>query len=322
MNGIKISVVVPFYNEQDLVGEFCERTDSVLKKLSPNYEILAVDDGSHDNTSAILGQLTAKFPKLRVLTLAKNRGQSTAIAAGIKNSRGEYVVIMDGDLQHLPEEIPLFVDKMEQGFDLVSGRRQGRKESLLLRRIPSFFANVLLKTATKTPASDMGGFKCIRGDLLRKIQIRPGYHRFFPALINMMGGTVTEVPISAPKRQKGKSKYGLSRSIDVFLDILMLWFESSFRSRPLYLLGRISAFMFVFASAIFVWLLYEKLFWGYPMAIRPPFMISILLFVLSFLFFFQAITLELISRMLHKLLGIDNYVIKETHAVDDHREKP
>jgi glycosyltransferase involved in cell wall biosynthesis len=320
MNGIKISVVVPFYNEQELVGEFCARNNDVLKKIGLEYEILAVDDGSQDGTAAILGQMAGKFPKLRVLTMARNRGQSTAIAAGIKNSRGDYVVIMDGDLQHLPEEIPLFIEKMEQGFDLVSGRRKNRKESLLLRRIPSFFANVLLKMATKTPASDMGGFKCIRGDLLRKIQIRPGYHRFFPALIHMMGGTVTEVNISAPKRPKGKSKYGLSRSIDVFLDILMLWFESSFRSRPLFLLGRISVFMFVFASAIFVWLLYEKLFRGYPMAIRPPFMISMLLFILSFLFFFQAIMLELISRMLQKLLGIDNFVIKESKALRDCKE--
>jgi len=311
MEKIKISIVTPFFNEEENVKEFLIRTNNVLQKLNLEYEIIAVNDGSQDNTLIILKQLLKKIHKLRVLTLVKNRGQSTAISAGIKNSRGEYVLIMDGDLQHLPEEIPLFIKKMGEGFDLVSGRRKKRRESLLFRRIPSFFANILLKLATKTPANDMGGFKCIRGDLLRKIQIRPGYHRFFPALINIMGGVITEVDISAPKRQKGKSKYGISRSFDVFLDILMLWFESSFRSRPLYLLGRISIFMFIFATGIFLWLLYEKIFMGFPMAIRPPFMISILLYVLSFLIFFQAITLELISRLLNKFLGIDNYVIRE-----------
>jgi dolichol-phosphate mannosyltransferase len=159
----------------------------------------------------------------------------------------------------------------------------------------------------------MGGYKCLRGDIARRIDLKPGYHRFLPAIVNQMGGKITEIEITAPERKKGKSKYGVFRFLDVLMDILMLWFESSTKSRPLYFIGRICLAFFLIATLIFFWLVFEKLKFGYPIAARPPFFLSILLYTLSFIMFFQALVLEFLSDIYRKLTGNDNYIIKKTH---------
>ncbi len=310
---IEVSIVTPFFNEADNIEEYYHRVTDTMKKMEVLYEIMAIDDGSTDDTGKKLRDLSRKDPHLRVIPLSSNRGQSIAIAAGIAQSTGEYVIILDGDLQHAPEEIPAFIEKIREGYDMVSGKRIGRKESFWFRRVPSKFANLLLQKATRTKVGDMGGYKCLRGDIAKKIDLKPGYHRFLPAIVNQMGGRVTEIEITAPERKKGKSKYGMSRFLDVLMDILMLWFESSTKSRPLYFIGRICLAFFLIATLIFFWLVFEKLKFGYPIAARPPFFLSILLYTLSFIMFFQALVLEFLSDIYRKLTGNDNYIIKKTH---------
>jgi glycosyltransferase involved in cell wall biosynthesis len=314
---LEISVVAPAHNEASCIREFVTRVDAVLRGMSAAYEILVVDDGSTDRTEELLRELSETYPRLRGIFLARNYGQWAAIYAGIQHSRGEYVVVMDSDLQHLPEEIPLLVHEIKRGVDLVSGKRTNRRESFVFRRIPSLVANFLLRSTTKCSVSDMGGFKCLRGEIARMLRLRAGQHRLLPALVFLLGGTVSEVPISAPVRTTGKSHYGLARSFDVLFDILMLWFQSSFKARPLYLFGHISFWLFVFSGLINIWLLYEKLTLGVHMGTRPPFIASIIMFLAAMGFMATGFILELLSDTLNSVTGMKPYVVREVVETDE-----
>ena len=239
-----ISVVTPMHNEEACVEEFVRRTDAALGAMGRSYEIIVVSDGSTDRTEEMVRKLRERHPSLRGVFLARNGGQCTALYAGIQESRGDVVVVMDGDLQHLPEEIHLLVERMDDGTALVSGSRTGRTESLVLRRLPSRLANAMLRRVSGCPIRDMGGFKAIRGDVARALRLRPGHHRLLPALVWMRGGSVAEVFVSAPPRFAGQSHYGLGRSMDVLFDVVMLWFQGATRSRPMYLFGRVGLAVF------------------------------------------------------------------------------
>ena len=307
----KISIVTPMHNEKECIREFHSRVTAVLSSRGESYEIVLVDDGSTDPTPEIMRELCASDPAVTGVFLSRNRGQCTAIYAGLQHSRGDYVVVMDGDLQHKPEELPLLLDEMDKGWDMVKGRRTNREESLLLRRIPSKAANYLMRATSKCPVRDMGGFSCIRGDIARSLNLRAGQHRLLPALVYIMGGSVTEVPTSAPPRFAGKSHYGLGRSVDVLFDIIMLWFQSSFKQRPVYLFGRISLVLFLVATVTMLWLLYEKLFFGAHMGTRPPFLGAILLYIASMGFISTGFILEMIAGVHESATLSRPYVVKE-----------
>lgn len=308
---LEISIIAPFFNEEATAEEFCRRVATALESgQCGSFEIIAINDGSHDSTGSILLSLTESLPALRYFELSINRGQTLALYAGVQQSVGKYVIIMDSDLQHLPEEIPLFIAEIHKGYDMVSGKRINRKESLILRKIPSLIANSLIRWFTGSKISDQGGFKCIRGDIARNILMRPGYHRFLPVIVQQMGGSISEIAISAPVREKGKSNYGISRLMDVLLDILMLWFESSGKTRPLYFLGKASLVLFMLATAIVGFLIVEKMMFGYPVANRPPFFGAILLYITSFLTFYHALTLELLSNSYRMMTGNKGYIFK------------
>jgi glycosyltransferase involved in cell wall biosynthesis len=312
---IEVSVVSPFYNEAATAEEFCCRVDDALRRSgTEGYEIIAVNDGSTDETEVVLQSLKKRIPVLRNFKLSINRGQTLAIYAGIQESIGKYVMVMDSDLQHMPEEIPLFITEIRKGFDMVSGKRENRKEPLFSRKIPSLIANFMIRKLTGSKIGDQGGFKCIRGDIARKIFMRPGYHRFLPVLVQQMGGSISEIGISAPPREKGKSNYGLSRSIDVMLDILMMWFNSSGKTRPLYFLGKISVSMLFSSILLFLWLVYEKIAYGYPVANRPPFYLCILLVIISVLTFYHALTLEILSAIYRKATDDKSFIMSEPNA--------
>ncbi len=307
---LEVSIVTPMHNEVECIREFYGRTKAALDGLTASYEIVMVNDGSTDGTGAIIEEISSRDPSVVGVFLSRNRGQGTAIYAGLQESRGRYVVIMDADLQHLPEEIPLLVREMRRGFDFVKGARRNRKESLLLRRLPSRIANYLIRRISKCDVKDMGGFGCVRGDLGRSLRLRSGQHRLLPALVFIMGGSVTEVPVSAPPRFAGKSHYGISRFLDVLLDIVMLWFQTSGKQRPLYLFGRFGLGAFVAASLLLAWTLVEKIAYGVAMGTRPPFLLSILLYLVSLGVMSSALMLEVLSAGLDAAADARPYVIQ------------
>lgn len=287
-----LSIVSPMHNEELNVELFLSRTDKVLKEMSVEYEILIVNDGSTDNTPALLKEAVNKISNLRVVSLAKNSGQWAAIYAGMQLSKGEYVIVMDSDLQNPPEDIPRLYAKAGQGYDLVSGVRKKRSESLFLKRIPSKIANMLLRKTTGCPSKDMGGCKCIHGDVARKLHLRAGQHRFLPALVWNLGGTVADIDVQFPPRQHGKSHYGFSRAFDVFFDILLFWFEGSFKARPVYMFGRISILIFLISLFSFSWVVYQKIFMGIPLTQRPFFYVGLVGMLSSFVILSFGFVLE------------------------------
>lgn len=304
-------------NEELCAREFCTRVDAALKPLTNAYEIIVVDDGSTDQTSAILEELAASNPHLRPLTLTRNCGQWAAVYAGLQATSGRYVVVMDSDLQNLPEDIPRLIEEIEKGYDLVSATRLHRSENYLIRRIPSMVANYLLRTTTGCQVRDMGGFKCLRGDIARELRLRAGQHRLLPALVYLLGGSIGEIEVQCPPRFAGTSHYGFARLLDVFFDIIMLWFQSSFKSRPLYLFGRVSLWLAGSGTAILGWLLYEKFGLGVDMGSRPPFIATVVIFLASLGFMSVGFILELLSDTLNALTNRKPYRIRSKPASTD-----
>ncbi len=309
---VQLSIVTPMHNEELCAREFVRRVDLVLEVLGRTAEIVVVSDGSTDGTEALLRQLSIEYPRLRCVFLSRNMGQGSALCAGIEHSRGDFVIVMDADLQNLPEDIPLLVQEMDKGFALVSGTRQTRVESLVLRRVPSIIANWLLRRVTGCTVRDMGGFKCIRGDIARSLRLRSGQHRLLPALVHLRGGQIGEVLVRQAPRFAGKTHYGLSRSFDVLFDILMLSFQASFKARPLYLFGRIGLLLIAIDCLIMPWLLYEKFVHGVNMGTRPPFLIAIMFFLAALFIFIAGFILELLSDTLNTVGQVTPYLVRET----------
>lgn len=307
---VQVSVVTPMYNEEACAGEFVRRVDIVLDVLGRSSEIVVVSDGSTDRTEPILLELSRQYPRLRCVFLARNVGQAAALYAGLQASRGERIVIMDGDLQNLPEEIPLLLAELDRGYDFVSGFRSGRPESWLSRRLPSMIANGLLRWVTGCSVRDMGGFKALRGEIARSLQLRAGHHRLLPALVHLHGGSLSEVTVSTAPRYGGKSHYGLSRTVDVLFDILMLGFQSSFRRRPLYLFGRIGLLLLAVDAIVIPWLLFEKFVFDEDMGTRPPFLIAIMFFLAALFMLIAGFILELLASTHDAAAGAKPYVVR------------
>ena len=313
-----LSIVIAVYNEEYCLAELMWRITAAIEPMNITYEVLLVNDGSTDNSEAIIRGMITSYPNIRLVSLTKNFGQCQALYAGISESIGKAVILMDADLQHAPEEIPLLYKKLiDTDCALVSGTRESRSESLLLRRIPSRIANYLLRKGSKCEARDMGGFKCLQGDIARSLRLRAGYHRFIPALVHLQGGQIEEVTISAPPRFAGSSKYTIWRAFDVFFDILLLWFYTACKARPLYLLGRVSVLFFCVATLLFFWASFDKLLFAEPMGSRPIFFISLASYVSSLVFVFLGIILEILTDTLNSVTGQKTFSIKKVYPAKE-----
>jgi glycosyltransferase involved in cell wall biosynthesis len=217
---VDLSVVVPLYNEEENVELLWERLYNVLKDVHRSYEVIFVDDGSKDGTRDKLRRLARQHPNLRVILFRANFGQSAAMAAGFEATRGDIVIAMDGDLQNDPADIPVLLEKMAEGYDVVSGWRKNRRDKLLLRKIPSKIANRLICSITDVRLHDTGcSLKAFRGEMLRRISLYGELHRFIPALTRMEGARIAELPVRHHARQFGKSKYNLTRTFRVIMDL-------------------------------------------------------------------------------------------------------
>lgn len=255
------SVVVPFHNEEENLRELYRRLTMVMEEIGADYELVFVDDGSADCTQTILREISALDPRVTGVRLRRNFGQTAALAAGFDYAQGEVIIAMDGDLQHQPEDIPRFLEKLEEGYDVVSGWRQNRQDGFL-RAFPSRIANKLMAGASGVPIHDFGTtFKAYRREVLERIPIYGQMHRFLPAMASVEGASIAEIPIDDKPRVNGKSHYGLSRTFRVMFDILTIRFIVRYFSRPLHFFGGIGAAMIAVASLLASWLLFKKLYW-------------------------------------------------------------
>ena len=258
-----VSVVVPFHNEEPNVIELYGRLKNVMEELGCDYQFVFVDDGSTDLTYKLLKELAELDRHVTAVRLRRNFGQTGALAAGFAHSTGEYVIAMDGDLQHDPAEIPVFLETIEKGYDIVSGWRSHRVDNLLLRKIPSRCANWLMAKLSGVDIHDFGTtFKAYRGELLRQLPLYGEMHRFIPAIASAYGASICEVPIQNNHRKHGVSHYNISRTFRVFFDLITIRFLLRYMSRPLHFFGRLGVLNMGLGSTVAVCLLMWKVFTG------------------------------------------------------------
>ncbi len=237
-----------------------DRLKAVMEASGGSFEMVLVDDGSRDGTFQLLREIAAVDSRITVVKLRRNFGQTSALAAGFDHARGEYIIAMDGDLQHDPSDIPVFLDKIAEGYDIVSGWRKRRIDNLWLRRIPSHCANWLMAKLSGVDIHDFGTtFKAYRREILEQVPLYGELHRFIPALASWHGASIIEVPIRNLNRERGTSHYGISRTIRVFFDLITIRFLLRYLSRPLHFFGTVGMVSILGGCGIAVWLALEKL---------------------------------------------------------------
>jgi glycosyltransferase involved in cell wall biosynthesis len=237
---LKYSIVVPFHNEEENVTELYDRVKAVMEAAGESFELIFIDDGSADRTFGLLREIAAVDSRVVVVKLGRNFGQTSALAAGFDHAKGQYVIAMDGDLQHDPGDIPRFLEKIHEGYDIVSGWRKRRIDNLWLRRVPSRCANWLMAKLSGVDIHDFGTtFKAYRRDLIDQVPLYGELHRFIPALASWHGATICEIPINNTNRERGASHYGISRTFRVFFDLITIRFLLRYLSRPLHFFGTV-----------------------------------------------------------------------------------
>ncbi|MHC1728440.1 MAG: glycosyltransferase family 2 protein [Syntrophobacteraceae bacterium] len=261
--GPQISVVIPLHNEATTLEELYERVRTTMEALDRSWELVLVDDGSTDDTPLILDTLYRRDPRVTIVHLRRNYGQTPALMAGFHHARGELIVSLDGDLQHAPEEIPDFIHKIEEGYDMVSGWRTARTDAYFTRTIPSRIANWLIAKVSGVNVHDFGTtFKAYRREVLADLHLYGDLHRFVPALIALNGAKIVEIPIKDMGRNQGKSHYGLGRTFRVAFDLVTVGFLKRYMTRPLHFFGKLFLGFSGLASAIVLFLLYRKFLVG------------------------------------------------------------
>lgn len=291
-----LSLIIPVYNEEESLTQLIESIHSALDPLSQSWEMVLVDDGSQDNSLKILTQLAENNPKqLRVVSFRRNFGQTTAIAAGLDYAKGKIVVLLDADLQNDPADIPMMLEKLDEGYDLVSGWRKRRKDNFFTRTLPSAMANWLISRVTGVHLHDYGcTLKVYRREVLEGFRLYGEMHRFIPVFANSVGAKITEVQVKHHPRKYGKTKYGLNRTIKVILDLFTVKFLVSYSSKPIYLFGG-SGLALIFGSGLILFFLFvRRVLSAISVLGSPLFQVAVMLFIMGF----QAVLMGLIAEML------------------------
>jgi len=306
-----ISVVIPLYNEEENVRELHDRLKAVLDTIGADYEVLFIDDGSTDSTLALLQNIQAQDNRTVVLSLRRNFGQTAAFAAGFDYSRGDIIVTMDGDLQNDPNDIPKLIEMMKDN-DLVSGWRKKRKDPFLSRRLPSIMANWLISTVTGVNLHDYGcSLKAYKRDVIKNLKLYGEMHRFIPAVASWYGVRIAEVETEHHPRLRGKSKYGISRTVKVVLDLITVKFLQSFSTKPLQFFGPIGLLSGALGLFISLYLALGKLLMGREIGGRPLLLLGALLIIVGIQFIGMGLLGEMMVRVYHETQKKPIYVIKK-----------
>ncbi|RLJ70031.1 glycosyltransferase involved in cell wall biosynthesis [Hydrogenivirga caldilitoris] len=314
-----ISVVIPTYNEEENVPVLYEKLKGVLDSLNEEYEIIFVDDGSYDRTPEILKELADKDKRVKVIRFRRNYGQTAAMYAGFEYAKGDVIITMDADLQNDPEDIPKLLEKLQEGYDIVSGWRKDRKDPFLSRKLPSRIANWIISRVTGVELHDYGcTLKAYRADIAKRFRLYGDMHRFLPALANRFGARVTEIPVKHHPRLYGKSKYGIGRTVRVILDIFLVKFLNEYITKPLYVFGGFGFLLLCVGVVIELYLTFVKLFTGEDIGGRPLLILGVLLILAGIQLLSTGIIAELIIRTYYESRGEKPYVIDEKINLEEH----
>ena len=309
---VQVSVVIPVFNEEGSIGRVLEQLRPPMDALGMTYEVLVIDDGSTDQTFQTLVAAKDSFKSLRIVRLRRNYGQTAALSAGFDKARGEYIVTMDGDAQNDPRDIPLLIAKLEEGYDLVSGWRQLRQDALISRKLPSYLANWLIARVTGIKTRDLGcALKIYRADVLRDISMYGDLHRFLPALVHQVGGRIAEIPVRHHPRTAGRSKYGLSRTKRVVLDLMTVRFLMSYGTRPMHFFGSWGLRCLGVSAILGITTVVTRVLDWRTLTRNPFLYLALVCFLLGIQFIALGLLGEINIRTYHESQGKPIYFIKE-----------
>lgn len=307
----EISIVIPVYNEEGNLRDLHQQLCNVLDKMDKRCEIILVDDGSSDGSDRELKEIAETDHRIKVITFRRNFGQTAAMSAGFDYAEGEVVITLDADLQNDPEDIPRLLEKMSEGYDIVSGWRRDRKDKTLSRKVPSFLANRLISLTTGVHLRDYGcTLKAYKKEVVKGLNLYGGMHRFIPALASSIGVKVAELPCGHRPRTRGVSKYGIQRTITVTLDLITLKFLLSYSTKPLQIFGLLGMGSSGVGSLILLYLAFCKLILDESIGGRPLLLLGILLVFIGIQFITMGLLAELIVRTYHESQNKPIYVVK------------
>lgn len=311
-NPIDISVVIPVYNEEESVTPLVKKVSEALLDFGRTFEIIVVDDGSTDSTVKVLKGLKSRHPELKIIVFRRNFGQSAAMTAGFDLAQGKVVVSMDGDLQNDPKDIPKLIAKLEEGYDLVSGWRKDRQDRFLDRRLPSIIANAIIGRSTGVKLHDYGcSLKAYTNEVAKNLLLYGELHRFIPVLAYFYGARIAEMEVTHHARIYGKSKYNISRTIRVILDLILMLFFRKFATRPLQFFGLSGLALSGIGFLIELYLLWVKFVLGEDIGTRPLLLFGAVLIIAGLILFSIGLVAELVIRTYYEASGRRIYTIRE-----------
>jgi glycosyltransferase involved in cell wall biosynthesis len=320
-SAVDLSIVIPLLNEEESVILLHDHITQALAKLKSSYEVIYVDDGSTDGTYKLLQQIADADDRVRVIRLRRNFGQTAAFSAGFDFARGEVIITMDGDLQNDAGDIPSLLEKIDEGYDVVSGWRKNRQDVFLTRRLPSQIANGLISRVTGVRLHDYGcSLKAYRREVVKNINLYGDMHRFIPALASWMGIQVAEIPVNHSARKYGRSKYGLGRTTKVVLDLLTVKFLLDYATRPIQIFGLMGLISLVIGIGTGMYLAFLRLVMGQAIGDRPLLLLAVLLVVIGVNLIIMGLLGELVVRTYHEAQGKPIYRIREVIEAQPRRD--
>jgi glycosyltransferase involved in cell wall biosynthesis len=312
-NAIDVSIVIPVYNESESIPKLYEELSKTLSEMAVKYEVLLIDDGSADGTFDELKKIHKKNKLFKVIRFRKNFGQTSALSAGFDFAEGDVIITLDADLQNDTRDIPLLLKKIDEGYDIVSGWRVNRKDKVLTRKFPSIVANKLISGLTGVHLHDYGcTLKAYRKEVVKNIELYGEMHRYIPAIASWMGVSVAEVPVRHHSRKHGKSKYGISRTIKVILDIMTVKFFLSYSQKPIQIFGLLGLFSSTIGFILTVYLIIMRVFFKVPLSDRPLFILSIFMIFIGIQLITMGLLAEVLMRIHHEVGKKTTYTIRET----------
>jgi glycosyltransferase involved in cell wall biosynthesis len=312
-----VSIVVPIFNEEDNIGVFYKEATHALEEVDFSFEIIFINDGSIDSSGRKLKELSGSDKRVKVIEFRRNYGQTTAIMAGFDFASGQIIVPIDGDMQNDPKDIPRLIAKLQEGYDVCSGWRKGRKDYLITRKFPSWIANKLISLMSGVKLHDYGcTLKAYKKEIIEDVRLYGEMHRFIPIYASWQGAKITEIPVEHHSRSHGKSKYGMERVFKVILDLMVVMFLLTLSNKPIYIFGGFGIINIVLSLLSFSLMVFYK-FSGYATFIETPLpQLVVLFFLMGFISILMGFIAEILMRTYYESQNKPSYTIKEIYNLE------